>query len=151
MLGKLTRWLRMLGHDVNYFRSADDKKLIELAKQEKRVLLTRDRELVQRAIALGAKAFLIEIADEATKLAFLAQRFGFKLDIDLRDSRCPKCNALIRVVAKDDVVDEIPEATSQHYSDFWKCEECGKVYWQGAHWKKIQETLKEAKSKLNQP
>ena len=151
MLGKLSRWLRMLGHDVKYFPIADDNKLAEMAKQEKRILLTRDRELVQRAIILGVKAVLFEVSDEATKLAILARRFGFKLELDLRVSRCPKCNALIRVVAKDEIVDEIPEATSQHYSDFWKCEECGKVYWQGAHWKKIQETLKEAKSKLNQP
>ncbi|MEJ2242600.1 MAG: DUF5615 family PIN-like protein [Candidatus Bathyarchaeota archaeon] len=60
MLGKITRWLRMLGHDVNYFRSTDDKKLVELAKKEKRVLLTRDRELVKRAKGLGAEAVLVE-------------------------------------------------------------------------------------------
>ena len=150
MLGKLTRWLRMLGHDVNYFRSADDKKLVELAKQEKRILLTRDHELVQQAVGLGAKAVLVEATDEADKLAFLAGHFGFKLEIDLSVSRCPKCNALIGVVAKEDVADMIPGATSKHYDEFWKCTGCKKVYWQGAHWKRIEETLEEAQSKLRQ-
>ena len=148
MLGKLTRWLRMLGHDVNYFRSADDKKLAELANQEKRILLTRDHKLVQQAVSLGAEAVLVEAEDETDKLAFLAGRFGFKLEIDLRISRCPKCNATIVVVVKDDVADQIPETTSRYYNDFWKCQGCGKVYWQGAHWKRIEETLEKAKTKL---
>lgn len=150
MLGKLTRWLRMLGHDVNYFRSADDKKLVELAKQEKRILLTRDHELVQQAVSSGAEAVLVEATEEADKLAFLAGRFGFKLEIDLTFSRCPKCNALIEFVAKEEVADRIPEATSKHYNEFWRCTGCGKVYWQGAHWKRIKETLEKARSKLRQ-
>jgi uncharacterized protein len=148
MLGKLTRWLRMLGHDVNYFRSADDEKLAEMAKQEKRVLLTRDRNLYERAVSLGAEAVLVEATDEAHKLADLAGRFGFKLEIDLSVSRCPKCNAAIEAVSKGEVLDRIPEATSIYYDDFWRCPGCGKVYWQGAHWERIEKTLEEAKSLL---
>jgi uncharacterized protein with PIN domain len=148
MLGKLTRWLRMLGHDVTYFRSADDEKLVELAKSEKRVLLTRDHNLYQQAVSRGLDAVLVEVTDEAEKLADLAGRFGFILEIDLSVSRCPKCNAQIEAVPKGVVVDEIPEATSMYYDDFWKCLGCGQVYWRGAHWKRIEKTLEEAKSKL---
>ncbi len=148
MLGKLTRWLRMLGHDVKYFRSADDEKLVELAESEKRVLLTRDHELYQRAVSRGLDAVLVEATDEAGKLADLARRFGFMLEIDLSVSRCPKCNAVIEAVSKEVVVDEIPEATSMYYNDFWRCPVCGQVYWQGAHWKRIEKTLEEAKRKL---
>jgi len=93
---------------------------------------------------------LVEGTEEADKLAFLAERFGFKLEIDLRCSRCPKCNAELEAVAKDEVADEIPEATSRYYSEFWKCMGCGKVYWQGAHWKKIEKTLEKARSRLGQ-
>jgi len=148
MLGKLTRWLRMLGHDVNYFRSADDEKLVEMAKSEKRVLLTRDLELYQRAVSRGVEAVLVEATDESEKLADLARRFGFMLEIDLSVSRCPKCNSRIKAVSKEAVVDQIPEATSVYYNDFWRCMVCGQVYWRGAHWKRICETLEEAKSKL---
>jgi uncharacterized protein with PIN domain len=148
MLGKLTRWLRMLGHDVTYFRSADDEKLVELAKSEKRVLLTRDHELYQQAVARGLDVVLVEATDEAGKLADLAGRFGFMLEVDLSVSRCSKCNARIEAVPKGVVVDEIPEATSMYYDDFWKCPGCGQVYWRGAHWKRIEKTLEEAKSKL---
>ncbi len=148
MLGKLTRWLRMLGHDVNYFRSTDDKKLVEMAKSEKRVLLTRDLKLYQQAATQGVEAILVEATDEAEKLADLANRFNFKLEIDLSVSRCPKCNTTIKPVSKETEMHQIPEATSTHYNNFWKCPQCGQVYWQGAHWKKIEKTLKEANDRL---
>jgi uncharacterized protein with PIN domain len=138
----------MLGHDVNYYRSLDDEKLVEIARSEKRVLLTRDRKLYRQSINRGVDAVLVEKADEAEKLADLAKRFNFKLEIDLNVSRCPKCNATIRSVPKETVFNQIPEATSTYYNNFWKCLRCGQVYWQGAHWKRIEKTLEEAQNKL---
>lgn len=148
MLGKLTRWLRMLGHDVKYYRSADDEKLIEITKSEKRILLTRDHKLYQQTVAAGLDAVLIQATDEAGKLADLASQFGINLEIDLSVSRCSKCNSKIESVSKEVVINQIPEATSIYYNDFWKCPQCGQVYWQGAHWKRINETLQEAKSRF---
>ncbi len=148
MLGKLTRWLRMLGHDVNYYRSTDDKKLIEMAKTEKRVLLTRDLKLYQQAATRGVEAILVEAKDEAEKLADLAKRFKFKLEIDLSVSRCPKCNTTIKAVPKESVINQIPEATATYYNDFWKCPGCNQIYWQGAHWKRIEKTLEKARNRL---
>jgi uncharacterized protein with PIN domain len=145
MLGKLTRWLRMLGQDVVYTGSMDDKELIQKAKKEKRVLLTRDRELYQQTIGKGAEAFLVEGETEAEKLANLAKRFKFQLQIDVKVSRCSKCNTRIKSVSKADVMNKIPKTTSSHYDEFWQCPECGQVYWQGAHWKRIEKTLTEAK------
>jgi uncharacterized protein with PIN domain len=145
MLGKLTRWLRMLGHDVTYYRSLCDEKLIEVALSEKRVLLTRDHELHRQSVTHAVDAVLVEEADEAEKLADLANRFHLKLEIDLRVSRCPKCNTTIKSVPKETVIHQIPKATSIYYNNFWKCPGCGQVYWQGAHWKRIEQTLDKAK------
>jgi uncharacterized protein with PIN domain len=141
MLGKLTRWLRMLGHDVEYSRS-------EKAKSEKRILLTSDFKLYQQAMMQGVDAVLVEAATGAEKLADLAKRFNFKLEIDVTVSRCPKCNTKIKPVSKDMVIDRVPKATSTYYNEFWECPKCGQIYWQGAHWKRIEETLKEAKKAL---
>jgi uncharacterized protein with PIN domain len=148
MLGKLTRWLRMLGQDVVYTGSMDDKELIKKAKKEHRILLTRDLELYQQAIGKGAEAFLVEGTTEAEKLAKLANRFGFKLEIDVKVSRCPKCNTRIKPVKKTDVINKIPGSTSAYYNEFWECPGCQQVYWRGAHWKKIEKTLTEAKKML---
>ena len=148
MLGKLTRWLRMLGHDVEYSRSDDDKKLIERAKSEGRILLTRDFKLYQQAMMHGVEAVLVEAATGVEKLADLAGRFNFKLEIDVTVSRCPKCNTKIKPVSKDRVIDRVPKTTSTHYNEFWECLGCGQIYWQGAHWKRIEKTLKEARKTL---
>jgi hypothetical protein len=138
----------MLGQDVEYMGSMADKALIQKAKKTDRVLLTRDLQLFQRAIARGAEAYLIESTNEAENLASLAKRFGFKLEIDLKTSRCPKCNTQIRPVRKNEVIDRIPETTSTYYNEFWECPNCKQIYWQGAHWKRIEKTLKEATKAL---
>jgi len=151
MLGKLTRWLRMLGHDVEYSRSDDDKKLMEKAKSEKRILLTRDFKLYQQAMTQGVDAVLVEASTGTKNLADLAKRFNFKLEIDVAVSRCPKCNKKIKPVSKDMVVDRVPKTTSTYYNEFWECLGCGQVYWQGAHWERIEKTLKEARKVLETP
>jgi len=151
MLGKLTRWLRMLGHNVVYTGSMDDKELIQKAKKEDRILLTRDLELYQQAIGRGAEAFSVEGKTEAEKLAKLAKRFGFKLEIDVKISRCPKCNTRIKPVSKTDIVNKIPQTTASHYNEFWECPECQQIYWRGAHWKRIEKTLIEARKTLESP
>jgi len=145
MLGKLTRWLRMLGCDVEYFNDLDDDELIKLAMDEKRILLTRDTQLYRRALVKGAEAFLAEGRTEPERLAELAQRFGFKLEVNVEDSRCPKCNTKISPVSKDEIRDKVPPSTSRFYDDFWICPDCGQIYWQGSHWKKIHRTLSQAK------
>jgi uncharacterized protein with PIN domain len=148
MLGKLTRWLRILGHNVNYSNKLNDSQLITIAKKEGRVLLTRDLELYQQAAAKSVNAFYIDGKTEAEKLAKLAQRFNIKLEADLTISRCPKCNTRVIPVPREEVADKVKKTTYSHYEEFWKCPKCGQVYWQGAHWTRIRKTLETAKETL---
>ena len=145
MLGKLTRWLRMLGQDVMYSTQLEDAELMAIAEKEQRVLLTRDSELYQRAIGKGIEAFYVEGKTEAEKLAELAERFGFPLTIDLTRSRCPRCNAEIRLTPKETLAGKVEPNTFIYYDEFWECSKCGRIYWQGAHWDGIRATLEEAK------
>ena len=145
MLGKLTRWLRMLGQDVTYSNQFEDVELVTMAKKEHRVLLTRDMELYQRAVAKGVDAFYVESQTEAAKLAELARRFDFPLTIDLKRSRCPQCNTKIQPTPKEKLAGKVEKNTFIYYNEFWKCPRCGHIYWQGAHWNGIRATLEEAK------
>jgi uncharacterized protein with PIN domain len=145
MLGKLTRWLRMLGQDVKYSNQFEDEELIMTANKEHRVLLTRDMELYQRAVAKDIAAFYIEGQTEAEKLAELAKRFDFPLAIDLKRSRCPRCNTKIRPTPKEKLAGKVEKNTFTYYDEFWKCPKCGHIYWQGAHWEGIRATLEKAK------
>jgi uncharacterized protein with PIN domain len=145
MFGKLTRWLRMLGHDVKYENGLDDKTLVNVAKTEERILLTRDVELYQQATSSHVEAFLVEGKSEAERLAILSTRFDLSLEFNPLVSRCPKCNTKIRAANKEEIGYKIPPSTKAFYEDFWECPKCGKVYWQGAHWSRIAETLNDAR------
>jgi uncharacterized protein with PIN domain len=148
MLGKLARWLRILGHNVTYYRNFDDATLLVLAKTENRTLLTRDQKLYQKALKDGLNAFLVNSKNQEERLAILANKFDFKLEIDLSVSRCPKCNGSLVNISKDEVKDKVPDGTFKYYDEFWQCKSCGKIYWKGAHWSRIQGALEAAKNKL---
>lgn len=148
MLGKLTRWLCMLGHNVKYSNKLDDAQLIMIAKKERRILLTRDLELYQQATAKGIDALYLDGKTEAERLAQIAKRFKIKLDIDMATSRCPKCNTRVKPISKEKVADKVEKSTFAYYNEFWECPNCGQIYWQGAHWTRIRKTLEAAKEHL---
>lgn len=148
MLGKLTRWLRMLGFDVKYSNKLEDNELSAIAKEEGRILLTKDLELYQRAGAKGLKAFCVTGKTGEAMLYELVNRFGISLVIDLNNSRCSKCNTKLQVALKEKIAEKVEENTYAHYSDFWRCPKCGQIYWQGAHWNNINSTLKAVEEKL---
>ena len=148
MLGKLTRWLRMLGQDVEYSNSMEDSELLATAKDEGRILLTRDFELYQRAIGKGVEAFYLEGLTGEEKLAEVAKRYGLPLEIDMSESRCPKCNSLIQPISPGKVSDKVEKNTLEHYHEFWQCSKCQQVYWQGAHWVRISKSLSKARQIL---
>ena len=147
MLGKLARWLRMLGHDVIYSAVFDDSELLELAKREERVLLTKDLELYKRAIGRGLDAYYVEGKSEPERLAEVAKRYNLPLEIDMDKSHCTICNTKLTVTPKEQLQNELEKNTFTYYNRFWKCPNCGQIYWQGAHWKQITETLKQAQQK----
>jgi len=147
MLGKLARWLRMLGHDVVYSVDFDDAELLELAKTEERVLLTRDLELYKRAIIKGLDAYYVEGKTGPEWLAEVAKRYSLQLEIDMDKSHCPICNTKLVAAPKEQLKNELEKNTYTYYDKFWKCPNCGQIYWQGAHWKQITATLSQVQQK----
>lgn len=138
----------MMGQDVTYSTKLGDSELLETAKSEQRALLTRDFELYKRAISRGLDAFYVEGKTEPERIAEVAERYGVPLEIDMDRSRCPICNTPLRATPKEQLLDKLQENTAAHYTSFWQCPNCGQVYWQGAHWKQITNTLKQAKQEL---
>jgi len=150
MLGKLARWLRMLGHDVKYSDNLDDNQLFAIAKKEKKTLLTRDFKLYQYTTTRGVNAFYVEGETEEERLAELSKRFKIELEIHMETSRCPKCNTKVKPMAKEKVDGKVEKNTFQNYNEFWECPKCGKIYWQGAHWTKIKKTLDKAQKTVEE-
>jgi len=147
MLGKLTRWLRMMGHDAVYMNDAEDKDLVTTAAKENRILLTSDVALFRLATTRGTDAYLVKGRTEAERLAGVAGRFKFDLSVDATQSRCPTCGSELKTASKEEVKGKVPETTFKVFNQFWACSnpDCGKVYWQGSHWENIGALLEKAR------
>jgi uncharacterized protein with PIN domain len=154
MLGRLIAWLRIFGYDT---RSAldfepspgEDTMLIGLAGKERRVLISRDRTLVDRAKKAGVDAILVSSDDVKVQLEELMKRYG--LDVDPNMTRCTACNSTLREATEADMEKikssgEVPERLIDNRTEFWVCDKCGKVYWQGSHWRNILKTAEEVKN-----
>lgn len=147
MLGGLARWLRILGQEVRYDAIAKDDELLRIAHEENMVLLTRDEELYQRAIARRIVSALVIGETEEQRLAQMGKTFGISLDADMAETKCPECGSNLKETSKNDLRGVVPQASLKLYDQFWKCtnQNCEKVYWIGSHWKQIRQTLEDAR------
>ncbi|WP_219415909.1 Mut7-C ubiquitin/RNAse domain-containing protein [Pseudonocardia nigra] len=131
-LGTLARRLRLLGVDTVYRNDAEDDALVRQSADERRVLLTRDRGLLMRR-ALWAGAHVRD-SDPADQLADVLDRFAPPL---APWTRCSACNGELAEVPKDEVAGELEPGTRRRYDRFARCRSCGRVYWRGAHSRRL--------------
>ncbi len=144
MLGKLARFLRMMGQDVIYLTQLGDNELLILTKIKDSILLTRDLELYKRAISQGLNSFYVEGNRVPAQLSEVTKRYGVPLDIDMDKSYCPLCNIKLAIATKEQVKNKLEPNTYLYCEQFWQCPNCEQIYWQGSHWKQIRKTLKQA-------
>lgn len=137
MLGSLARWLRFMGYDTAYPTAMNDTELIALARAEDRVLLTRDKELASRLPG----AVRIRSDDLGEQVRELAGVLALRLVNPL--SRCSVCNAVLEPASPEAVTERVPKGVRSRHQEFWRCPDCGRVYWQGSHWDKMVERLNE--------
>jgi uncharacterized protein with PIN domain len=139
MLGSLARWIRIIGYDAEYRRNTNDDNLIDEASNSNRILLTRDKALVKKAQKLGVESLCLTTRNKQKNLQLIVN--NYKLKFDLSNSRCPKCNNILKKENKEFIKNKIPEKSYNAYNIFWYCNNCNSVYWRGTHWEKIQEFL----------
>jgi len=147
-LGKLARHLRLLGFDIAYNRMADDAALVEIAGREKRALLSRDRRLLMHAIVRNGYCPRSDCPEDQT--VEVIRRFDLEALL-APFSRCLICNAALERVAKTDVLDRLEPLTKIYYQDFRRCVACGKIYWAGSHFGKLQSRIGRIRTALGSP
>ncbi len=148
MLGRLVKWLRLLGYDTLYYPRIEDSALLRIAREENRVLLTRDSHLVK---VRGLQQFLLlKENDPFEQLKNVIEAFNLKIDDALKDagtaralSRCIVCNSALNNVPKEKLKDLIPEYVYRTSTVFRQCSGCGKPYWDGTHPEKFRKKLSE--------
>ncbi|MDY7039462.1 MAG: Mut7-C RNAse domain-containing protein [Chloroflexota bacterium] len=136
MLGRLAKWLRILGFDTVYDPTLDDNALLRLARAEGRVLLTGDRELARRP---GAQSLLVESTELEAQLRQVI--VALNLHPDAAFSRCPVCNVLLETPDKETVRDRVPPYVLRKHTEFRHCPRCDRVYWPGTHYARMKETM----------
>jgi hypothetical protein len=147
MLGRLTRWLRLSGYDVKYISGAsEDEELLDLATAERRVLLTRDAALYRSARKRGVRTVFVESGDIVEQLKQVIGALGVHLYNTPSFSRCPVCNGKIRGEDREELEGELPENVLMGTRKFWRCTDCGKIYWEGKHWENIRKIIEEVRS-----
>ena len=146
MLGNLAKKLRILGYDSRYHSSIDDEELINIAKQEDRVLLTKDERLVSNIDKKYVKSLLIKGNDDLEQLIQVFSFLGIKnVSINTDLSYCIVCNGKLKSIEKNMIKSKVPDGVYDMQQSFWICSDCKKIYWEGTHFEKIQEFV----SKLN--
>jgi len=146
MLGKLAKWLKILGFDAVFFRKIADDTLLEIAKKENRILLTRDTGLIERA--KNMKPLFIESENWRTQVEQVLDHFDLWRDIQ-PNSRCIECNVRTKDLPKEKAKNLVTPFVFENADTFALCPDCGRVFWRGTHLKdmeaKIDDLLKKRK------
>lgn len=139
MLGRLARWLRILGYDTLYDPRWDDAQLVRLARAQDRLLLTRDVQLSRHR---AVHTLYVRDQDLRHQLAQLARDLGLHAIAPL--ARCPVCNALLEDVPRDQAWGQVPPYVFVNQPEFRLCPDCDRFYWRGTHWAGISRLLQTA-------
>jgi uncharacterized protein with PIN domain len=138
MLGRLARWLRVLGCDTGYDPTAPDQVLVDRARAEGRILLTRDRPLLTELRPLTA--LLITPDAPLQQLRQVVDEVGLAPPVELFN-RCLVCNAILRLATDAEVTSLVPPGAQGLPGPVRKCPACARAYWPGSHTRRMRSAL----------
>ena len=139
-VAKLGRLLRMAGFDVLNGKDRDDAGLAELAAEEGRIMLTRDRLLLRRKKVVFGR--LVRAEDPHAQLREVVEFYGLTSRL-VPFSRCMVCNGLLEPVAREQILHRLEPLTRKYYQVFRRCRECDRLYWAGSHRQGMERVLQE--------
>jgi uncharacterized protein len=138
MLGRLARWLRVLGYDTFYDIAVADPVLVRLAEEEARLLLTRDRHLLREL--RPAHSLEVRQDDPLHQLRNVVQHLQLPAP-DALFTRCLLCNAVLRVVDAAEAQPLLPEGVRDLPGPVRRCPVCGRLYWDGSHVRRMRAAI----------
>ncbi|HSB07660.1 MAG TPA: Mut7-C RNAse domain-containing protein [Thermodesulfobacteriota bacterium] len=141
MLGKLARELRMLGYDTLYYRGQDPHELIQIARQQERLILTRNIRLTPKT----KEDHVVQITEDDPVLQLKGlRRLGIiTLNEETLFSRCLLCNSLLNEITREEAEGRVPDFIFNQQKEFYRCSQCSHIYWPGSHQERMQKRLKE--------
>ncbi len=130
MLGRLAKWLRIIGYDTIYYPEIDDREFVNIALKEDRFILTRDTLLVKRR---NVKDYLLVEGDHfRDQLCFVVKRLKLDPNAEIL-TRCIRCNTPLEMIDRSDIKLMVPDYVFETQDFFKMCQICKKVYWGATH------------------
>jgi uncharacterized protein len=139
-LGRLARYLRMLGLDTAWQRDASDEEIAQVASAQDRIVLTRDLGLLKRRMV--TRGYYVRELEPRRQLPEVVRRFDLASRLS-PFSRCLRCNAILQAVRKEDVAGGLPSRVRERHEEFRRCPACGRVYWAGSHRQRMERLVRE--------
>jgi len=142
-VGKLARWLRMMGYDTRLFNGKDDSQMVAIAVKEGRVLLTKDTQIMKRRVVTNGmlKAIFIETDEPERQMRQVIE--SLNLDCWFRPfAICLECNQPLVERSKQEVKDLVPPYVFQTQEQYMECPVCHRIYWRGTHWQAMTRNLR---------
>jgi len=142
MLGKLAKWLKILGFDALFFSKIEDDELLTIARKEGRILLTKDTALIQQA--KDVKTLFLESEEWRDQVLQVLEHFNLREKVNPH-TRCIDCNVVLKNLPKKNAKNLVSAFVFDKADSFALCPNCSRVFWRGTHFKdmeaKIQEIL----------
>jgi uncharacterized protein with PIN domain len=138
-LGKLARYLRMLGFDTLYQNNYSDPEIIDISLKEKRIILTRDLGILKNGSV--THGYWLRSQKPKEQLEEVIKRFDLSSNIRPLN-RCINCNGSIVIVEKQKIADQLKPKTIRYFDEFFQCTNCRKVYWEGSHYHRMVKRIK---------
>jgi len=134
-VGKLARWLRMLGFDAVFFKGQDDSEMVRLALDKSKGILTRDTHIMERKLVTSGrlKALLIVSDQPEEQICQVIKSLGLKNSFR-PFTLCIEDNHALEKRSEEDVKDRVPPYVFNTQQEFVECPHCHRVYWRGTHW-----------------
>ncbi len=141
-VGKLARWLRMMGYDTLLFGHDDDARLIKIALDQGRIVLTRDSQMMKRRVVTSGRLGAILLTSDQPEQQMGQVMDSLHLDGYHHPFRlCLECNQPLEERTKEEVTDRIPPYVFKTKEQFVECPACRRVYWKGTHWEAMTRRL----------
>ncbi len=141
-VGKLAKWLRMMGYDTTFFNGSDDSLMVATALAEGRVILTRDTQIMKRRVVTSGKLKAVLIQSDKPELQIRQVIDNLSLDCQFRPfTICLECNQPLVAKNREEVVDLVPQYVSQTQNQYVQCPACHRIYWRGTHWQAMTQKL----------
>jgi len=150
-VGKLARWLRLIGYDTLLFEKKNDSQMIKTALSEDRVILTKDGQFVRRRLVIDGRLKAIQIKHDDPDLQVQDVVQTLNLNYHFKPfSLCLECNQELIDRDKKEVQNRVPAHVFKTQSQYTECPACHRIYWRGTHWQAMVKKLQELQSRTGE-